>query len=428
MNMKNRLVLAAITMLMGLSGHAATSHVDLGIQSPPSALGACAVTAFSQAPQAAIREGASVEKIPGHPGGAGLIVSPGMAKKTVGQSWGLWSHGFTGVVYSTDQTTATINLPPGTRCFYFYIEPDHQDQFYPITVTPSGGTSETRFVSGAVGARGFGYHTSGADIASIAIVVDPLASGFAIGEFGVGSVVTVPGMPTAVSASAGFASAQVSFAAPASNGGLPILSYSARCTSSDGGVAGSASELASPVTVTGLSNGKSYSCTVAAANAAGAGPDSASSGAVVPQATVIAPGAPEDVSAGVGNQEASVSFSAPASDGGAAIMAYTVTSSPGGVTASGAASPLTLTGLINGVAYTFSVTATNNVGTGVASAPSNAVTPRTVPGMPTAVSARAGSASAQVSFAAPTSSHGFLMLLGLVLGLISKQRLKNSAR
>ena len=224
------------------------------------------------------------------------------------------------------------------------------------------------------------------------------------------------------------ASAQVSFAAPTSNGGSPILSYSARCTSSDGGVAGSASELASPVTVTGLSNGKSYSCTVAAANDAGAGPDSASSGAVVPQATVIAPGAPEDVSAGVGNQQASVSFSAPASDGGAAITAYTVTSSPGGVTASGAASPLTLTGLINGVAYTFSVTATNNVGTGVASVPSNAVTPRTVPGMPTAVSASAGFASALVSFAAPTSNHGVLMLLGLMLGLISKQRLKNSAR
>jgi len=217
---------------------------------------------------------------------------------------------------------------------------------------------------------------------------------------------TVPGMPTTVSASAGFASAQVSFAAPTSNGGSPILSYSARCTSSDGGVAGSASELASPVTVTGLSNGKSYSCTVAAANAAGNGPDSASSGAVVPQATVIAPGAPEDVSAGVGNQQASVSFSAPASDGGATITAYTVTSSPGGVTASGAVSPLTLTGLINGVAYTFSVTATNSVGAGLASVPSNAVTPRTVPGMPTTVSASAGFASAQVSFAAPTSNGG----------------------
>jgi Fibronectin type III domain len=73
------------------------------------------------------------------------------------------------------------------------------------------------------------------------------------------------------------ASAQVSFAAPIFNGGSPILSYIARCTSSDGGVAGSASELASPVTVTGLSNGKSYSCTVAAANAAGTGPISPAS-------------------------------------------------------------------------------------------------------------------------------------------------------
>jgi hypothetical protein len=275
--MKKRLGLAAIAMFVCLSVHSATSHVDLGIQSPPSALGGCAVTAFPQAPQAAILEGASVQDIPGHPEGAGLNVFPGMAKKTVGQSWGLWSHGFTGVVYSTDQTTATITLPPGTRCFYFYIEPDLQDQFYPVTVTPSGGTSETRFVAGTAEARGFGYYTGGADITSITIEVDPLASGFAIGEFGVGRVATVPGMPTTVSASAGFASAQVSFAAPTSNGGSPILSYSARCTSSDGGVAGSASEGASPVTVAGLSNGKSYSCTVAAANAAGTGPISQAS-------------------------------------------------------------------------------------------------------------------------------------------------------
>ena len=70
-----------------------------------------------------------------------------------------------------------------------------------------------------------------------------------------------------------------------------------------------------------------------------------------------------------------VSFTAPA-DNGSAITGYTATSSPGGITSSACtASPCSVTGLTNGTAYTFTVTASNAVGTGSASAPSNSVTP-----------------------------------------------------
>jgi hypothetical protein len=62
---------------------------------------------------------------------------------------------------------------------------------------------------------------------------------------------------------------------------------------------------------------------------------------------------------------------------------YTVTSSPGGFTASGASSPLTVTGLQSNTAYTFTATATNFVGTGPASAASNSITATTVPQAPT---------------------------------------------
>jgi len=87
------------------------------------------------------------------------------------------------------------------------------------------------------------------------------------------------------------------------------------------------------------------------------------------------PGAPTIGAATGGNAQASVAFTAPASNGGSTITSYTATSSPGGLTASGASSPLTVTGLTNGTAYTFTVRATNTQGSGPASAASNSVTP-----------------------------------------------------
>jgi len=263
---------------------------------------------------------------------------------------------------------------------------------------------------------------------------------------------TVPGAPTIGTATAGNAQATVSFTAPASNGGAAITGYTV--TSSPGGFTASGS--ASPITVTGLTNGTAYTFTVTATNAVGTGAASAASNSVTPKGTqtitfanpgtqnfgtaptlsatassgltpafsstttgvctvtsggaltfvtagtctidadqagnavfqaaptvsqsftvaAIVPGAPTIGTATAGDAQAAVSFTAPASTGGAAITGYTVTSSPGGFTGSGSASPITVTGLTNGTAYTFTVTASNSAGTGLASAASNSVTPK----------------------------------------------------
>jgi hypothetical protein len=68
-------------------------------------------------------------------------------------------------------------------------------------------------------------------------------------------------------------------------------------------------------------------------------------------------------------------------DGGSLILSYTVTATPGGKTATGVSPPLLIKGLTNGIAYTFTVAATNKNGIGSSSTPSPPVTPRAdVPG------------------------------------------------
>jgi hypothetical protein len=110
----------------------------------------------------------------------------------------------------------------------------------------------------------------------------------------------------------------------------------------------------------------------------------------------VVPGAPTGVVAAANTTQASgvvtVTWVAPASNGGANITGYTVTSAPGGLTCSTVGPPAPVTcdvpGLVVGTSYTFTVVATNSAGNSVASAPSNPVVAQAVSVMPGAFSAR----------------------------------------
>jgi hypothetical protein len=185
---------------------------------------------------------------------------------------------------------------------------------------------------------------------------------------------TVPDRPVSVVATAGNGQATVSFIAPY-NGGATITGYTVSSLPA-GGVDTQAGTTSVSHVVTGLTNGVAYTFTVTATNSVGTGAASSVSNSVTPSLPVV-PGAPTIGLATAGDGRISVGFTAPASNGGAAIISYTATC--GTVTGTGAASPVTVSNLVNGTAYTCTVYATNSVGNGAASAASNSVTPKPVP-------------------------------------------------
>lgn len=208
-----------------------------------------------------------------------------------------------------------------------------------------------------------------------------------------------PAAPTAVTATAGHAHAIVSWTPPTDDGGFDVTDYT--ITSDPAGGTATAVVPSTSVRVDGLTDGTAYTFTVVARNAKGTSTASAPSNAVTPGPTV--PGPPISVAATPADAQAMVTWTAPFDDGGKALTLYTVTSDPGGFTAT--ATPpdtgATVTGLTNGTAYTFTVVATNELGDGPPSAPSTAVTPAKLPGAPTLTTFAPGNTVIDLAWSAP---------------------------
>jgi hypothetical protein len=222
------------------------------------------------------------------------------------------------------------------------------------------------------------------------------------GYFGGG---TPPDAPTAVVATRGNTQLSVAFSAPAFNGGLDITTYQYALSTDSYATwtTRSTGTTASPLVITGLTNGTSYQVKLRAVNALGAGAASDASTAVTP-ATI--PGTPTSPSISSGSQSISVSWVAP-SDGGDPPLTYTVETqknSEAYVNRGTQTSPYTLSGLDNGATYRARITANNTVGSSATPAVTGDTVPSAVPSAPGFSSASSGNGTYTFNWTAPANN------------------------
>ena len=198
--------------------------------------------------------------------------------------------------------------------------------------------------------------------------------GILLGSLGTSSA-NVPGAPGIGTASRlDTTSVVVPYTAPASDGGSTITKYTA--VSTPGGITGILNQAGSgSIIVSGLTTGTSYTFVVYATNSAGNSANSAASNSATPAGL---PGTPTiGTATATGTTTATVSFTAPASNGGSTITSYTAVSTPGNITGTlnqAGSGTITVTGLNPNTGYTFIVYATNSAGNSPNSGSSNSIT------------------------------------------------------
>jgi len=180
-----------------------------------------------------------------------------------------------------------------------------------------------------------------------------------------------PSAPVAIAAIPQLHGAQVTWFPPYNDGGSPVTGYTV--VASPGGATVNAGPT-SPLVASfdSLADGTSYTFTVTAENALGAGSASQPSAAIQ---TPGLPGAVTNVVATVpGAGTVNLTWTA-APANGAAITSYAVTANPPDSSATVDTTSATLFFLKHGTPYTFTITATNVVGTGPATQVTTPVTP-----------------------------------------------------
>ena len=214
-----------------------------------------------------------------------------------------------------------------------------------------------------------------------------------------------PDVPTSLSVMRGNQEVMLSWVQP--SGGAEVTHYEYEQDVSGRWISTGGTD--TTTTVTGLTNGQSYTFRVRAVNSAGASAASAASASVIP-ATV--PGAPTSLGVTGGDREVELSWTAPASNGGDTITGYEYEQSGSGtwISTGGTDTTYTVFNLTNGQPYRFRVRALNSVGEGAASAASANVTPATEPDAPANFGATVSDQQVVLIWTAPGNNGGATIL------------------
>ena len=247
-----------------------------------------------------------------------------------------------------------------------------------VTVVPGTSYTVTIGTGGVANNNGSANGTAGGN-SQFSSTVPVIANGGVIGAnatgtgvintaFGLGGVNTVGGSGGTVTIGGSGANAAASRGGKGGDGAGP-----------NGGAGGASDTVTSGTGNSGSSPGGGGSGAFGAATGGRAG-GAGGAGQIKITYTVGVPNAPTIGTATVSgvSGQASISFTVPAFNGNSTITSYTATSSPGGITATvsqAGSGTILVTGLTNGTAYTFTVSATNSIGQSAESVASNSVTP-----------------------------------------------------
>jgi titin len=219
-----------------------------------------------------------------------------------------------------------------------------------------------------------------------------------------------PDAVTDLAATAASSSITLTWNAPTDTGGTEIFDYMLQRSSNGGSSWSTVRDTVSATTgatITGLTNGRTYTFRVAAVNRVTSGPWSSN----VSATAATTPGRTRSVRARRGDQQISLSWTRPLATGGAAIERYSIEESTDGVqwnevlVATAPATTAVVTGLTNGVRYRFRVSAVNRAGAGTRSLTVSA-TPLSVPGAPGNVDGTPGNRSVGLSWLVPITNGG----------------------
>ena len=224
-----------------------------------------------------------------------------------------------------------------------------------------------------------------------------LAAGYVYypGNNGGGSVVIryssgLPGQPTGVTPSAGNGSASVYWTAPSVVGESAltgyVVEYAVGPNYDTWTTVTTCTGLTTSCTVSGLTNDVGVKFRVSASNSTGTGNPSPVTAAVTPAGP---PGQPTIDGITAGDASLSVAFTAPASSGTITDYQYRLNAAGNWISTGRTASPLTISGLLNGTVYGVEIRAVSAGGTGTASTSTNG-TPSALPGAPTITAVTAG--------------------------------------